>query len=257
MSDVHFHSVASILSSLFILMNHNQDKKTRESRIVKRLITNTMWFFWGLFFSPLKIFKIIKMDYNPDDFKSLNSSAIIASNHRNSIDPLTIGIAIFPKLTLQLLPLAPYAAPLHRLQRPGQKIAKSIGFIQAVYYLFNVVYIPEAVSFSKKLAPLVNASKAGETVLIFPEGRGNTDDTPRPFKKGVAALHARTNAPIIPCAVHYYKKGWLPCAVVSFGAPFSVPILEVEQTDEEIAEIIRRAVAAQYKKAVHYATMPT
>jgi 1-acyl-sn-glycerol-3-phosphate acyltransferase len=211
-----------------------------------------MWYFWGLFFVPFKIFKIIKMDYNTNYFKSLQTPMIIASNHRNSIDPLTIGIAIFPKLTLKLLPLAPYAAPLHRLQRPGQKIAKAIGFIQAVYYLFNIVYIPEGVSFSKKLAPLVNAVKAGETILIFPEGRSYTEDIPRTFKNGVAALHTITNAPIIPCAVHYYKKGLIPHATVSFGAPFSVSTSEREKTDEEIAEIIRKAVARQYKRAVQY-----
>jgi len=231
-------------------MNFNSQITLPLHNNIQGKVAYAMWLFWGLLFFPLKMTGLIKLCYTPKDFKSFTGPAIIASNHRHPIDPLTIGIAIFPKLTFKLLPLAPYAAPLHRLQRPGQKVAKIIGFIQAVYYLFNVIKIPEAVSFDEKLTPLKNALKNSETVLIFPEGRSYTEDSPRPFKNGVASLHLTTNTQIIPCAIHYYKKGWLRCAVVSFGAPFFVTASTGKNDLIKTAETIRQSVTKQYQKAV-------
>lgn len=215
---------------------------------LQRWIANTMWLFWGLVFSPLKLLQIIKFDYLPHDFNTLQTPVIIASNHRHPLDPLIIGIAMFPFMTVRLLPFAPYGAALHRLTRPGQRIAKSIGFIQAVYYLFNVVRIPAEGSLSEKLSPLLSALTAGESVLIFPEGRSYAEDNLRPFKNGVAALHTRSNIPVVPCAINYYKWGWFPCAVVSFGAPSFINTTSSNQTLEEIAETVRQTVCHQYQK---------
>ncbi|MEZ4200501.1 MAG: lysophospholipid acyltransferase family protein [Candidatus Paceibacterota bacterium] len=134
--------------------------------------------------------------------------------------------------------------------KPGQRLARKLGFFQVVYFIFNVVRIPDNTSFEEKLAPLVSVVKKGHTVLIFPEGKSVREDHVQPFKRGIAELYRQTRVPVVPCTVHY-KKGWaLPRAVVTFGAPLHVPNIILEKGDlEEIAEYLRRVVDDQYQKS--------
>jgi 1-acyl-sn-glycerol-3-phosphate acyltransferase len=221
----------------------------RPSPFGQPLIANSMWLLWGLLFSPLRWLGIVHLTHHQPDHTHLTAPVIIAANHRHPVDPLTIGIALFPALTRKLLPLAPYAAPLHRLQRPGQRIARYIGFLPLVYFVFNVVRIPESVSFHEKLAPLLAALKAKESVLIFPEGRSYTTPTTQPFKPGVGALHLYSQASVIPCALHYHKQGWRRWVVVAIGAPFHVAHTDTSTDVETVAEHIRQAVEEQYQIA--------
>ena len=215
---------------------------------MRTFLSNGVWLFCSLAFSPLRFFNIVQVRYECSDAANIKNPVIIASNHRSPLDPLFIGIALFPKLTHRVLPVTAYVAPLHRLQHPGQRIAKAVGFVQAVYFVFDVVRIPEEVTFSAKLAPLIDAVNAGKSALIFPEGRACTKTHVQPFKPGVAELHRVTGAPILPCAVHYYKKGLFSRVSVSFGSPVHIAESVFECGDlATVAEEIRRAVDEQYR----------
>ena len=215
---------------------------------LRQRLAQAMWLFWGLLFCPLKWLGVVKLCADHKQLQQLQKPFIIVSNHRHPLDPLILLIAFFPTLTRQLLPITHYVAALHRLQRPIQKIAKAMGLIQFVYYIFNVVIIPEQKTFAQKVAPLSAALAAGNSVIIFPEGRANNEDFPRLFKNGVAALHRNTDISIIPCGINYCRKGFFVRAVVSIGTPLTIPS-KSDQPVEQVAELIRQAVTQECRKA--------
>lgn len=235
----------------------NQDSNHGRELLIRRFISNCMWMWWGFFFLPLKLFGAVKCIHNQKNTSLLHRPVIIASNHRNIFDPLFIGVAIFPFITLRILPLTVYAAPLNRLaNHPIQKISKRIGFFQSAYFLFNVVRIPEQGTLFEKIQPLANAIHHRESVLIFPEGRCLSEGNTRPFKQGVAELHKQSQAPIIPCAVHYYKKRFFWRVVICFGEAISIPHSTYKNTGlDGAAEEIRRSVEEQYQKCIKYSTI--
>jgi 1-acyl-sn-glycerol-3-phosphate acyltransferase len=63
--------------------------------------------------------------------------------------------------------------------------------------------------------------RAGQSVLIFPEGKRSLDGEVQPFKHGIGLLAAKSLAPVIPVRVFGSHRAWNP----SMGGPkFFTPL---------------------------------
>ena len=233
------------------------DRKQGRGLYLRQFVSSCTSLGLGLCFSPLKLFGLVVAHFERKDTFKLGTPAIFASNHRNAFDPFYIVVAFFPFITFKFMPFAAYAAPLHRLQqRPMQRISKKIGLFQAVYFFFNVVQIPEKGTLTDKIMPLVMAVRGGESALIFPEGRSVSHGDTRPFKNGVAKLYMETKAPIIPCAIYYYKKRFLKRTIICIGEAVTIPDSIYQDGGlEAVAEEIRRLVDVQYRKCIQFANV--
>ena len=63
------------------------------------------------------------------------------------------------------------------------------------------------------LRQIVNELKAGNQVVIFPEGTRTAPGARRPYHPGVAALYAATDVPVVPVALdsgrYWPRRGFL------------------------------------------------
>ena len=97
------------------------------------------------------------------------------------------------------------------------------------------------------LQPLVDALKAGQSLILFPEGTRGTEPLPGPFKSGIYWLAQRfPGVPLVPVYLENLNRAmpkgtWLPVPLacgVRFGAPLP------RQADESKEEFVQRARAA-------------
>jgi 1-acyl-sn-glycerol-3-phosphate acyltransferase len=98
-------------------------------------------------------------------------------------------------------------------------------------------------STARSLADLdgvVELLRAGQRVVLFPEGTFSPDVGMRPFKLGSFRLACETGAPVVPVAIRGSRKAlrdgtWLPRYV-----PIEVEVLEpLRPEGKEIADIVR------------------
>jgi 1-acyl-sn-glycerol-3-phosphate acyltransferase len=135
---------------------------------------------------------------------------------------------------------------------PLSKILAKLGIIRLVYFMYGVAGIKSAWTFEEKIAPLVDALKHGDTVLIFPEGKLGRGDTVSTFRRGVAYLYNQTMARILPAAINFNFNGHGDRAIV-IGAPTRIPekIIVKEDYDnsyyQESCEYLRRIVLSLYR----------
>jgi 1-acyl-sn-glycerol-3-phosphate acyltransferase len=91
--------------------------------------------------------------------------------------------------------------------------------------------------------------KAGEIVVMFPEGTRSPDGEIGPFRPGFTALATRSKAAILPVAIEgayaaWPRRRWLPRpgrVLVHYGRPL-LPDEIAGRGDEELAAEIRRRV---------------
>ena len=92
--------------------------------------------------------------------------------------------------------------------------------------------------------------KAGELVLIFPEGTRTPDGEIKPFKSGFCAIARRSKVPIVPVAIEGAYQAWPKSAKIpqpgqvrlKIGDP--IPADKVaELSDEELTQLVQDEVS--------------
>jgi 1-acyl-sn-glycerol-3-phosphate acyltransferase len=81
---------------------------------------------------------------------------------------------------------------------------------------------------AKVLDVAVKKLNQAQVICIFPEGRLTTDGSINPFNKGVAYIHKKSHAPLVPFAIHGGFEAWaynkpFPTfrpITIEFSAPF-------------------------------------
>ena len=172
---------------------------------------------------------------------------VVVANHRNAlVDPLilfaTLPRALRPvaKSTLFRHPiLAPFlrlagALPVHRRQDPGSDPTQNVAMFRAV----------------------ASALRAGDAILIFPEGVSQPEPVLMPLRTGVARMVLGTegeSAPprttLLPVGLTFhdpetFRTGW---ALVLVGAPITVEdcrVLAAREPERAILELMARVTEA-------------
>jgi 1-acyl-sn-glycerol-3-phosphate acyltransferase len=218
---------------------------------IKNNISLFVWLFsYFVVFVLSKIFFSIKTSYEDKNFQKIRKPVIVVSNHKNQFDPWIIFVSLPFKVFLRLLPIRPFA-------KDNFKKNSFLGFLASskiivfIYYIYNVITIPDVSSFQEKINPLIRALKENNTILIFPEGKIILNEDVGDFKKGAVALQEETGAPILPCSVRYGKRRFLRKKVeVSFGKAFYVPkkLLKNKEDYAEGRAYLRKEILRLYKK---------
>lgn len=113
----------------------------------------------------------------------------------------------------------------------------------------------------------INALESGKAVGIFPEAHRNRGDFAR-IRHGIAYLHSRTAAPIVPAAIFGTRltgmtKDQLPKTraelTVAFGEPFTVPVAgdqDARPTIAAMGEAIRQRLFDHVQAAAAEVDIP-
>jgi 1-acyl-sn-glycerol-3-phosphate acyltransferase len=129
-------------------------------------------------------------DVNGRERLPLKGPAIIAANHASHVDTFLL-LCLFPARTLQRV--RPAAAAEYFLANPA------ISWFSRRIVGIVPVYRAEVKRGADPMAPVREALKAGDIVVVFPEGTRGAGDDLGPLKAGVAKLAAEVpEAPVIP-----------------------------------------------------------
>ncbi len=158
--------------------------------------------------------------------------AIYVSNHQSHLDPPIVGCLTGPLASLARADLlqVPFWGP----------VMKQIGAIP----------IQRERSDAGALRAAIEVLEAGGRVLVFPEGTRTRDGAIGVFRPGLLALLRRTEAPVVPIAIHGAYNAW-PIGrkyprlrgriAVSAGTPIPAADL-LAMPREEAMEYLRKTI---------------
>jgi 1-acyl-sn-glycerol-3-phosphate acyltransferase len=151
---------------------------------------------------------------------------IMAANHRSYADPPLVGVAMKRPVHFmakrELFSFKPFGWLIHNLNAHPLDRSRSV----------------EAIRLAQSLL------KAGEAVIVFPEGGRNKTDQLKPAKPGIGLLSVTTGKPVLPAYLHNSEaeamKRLKPLSV-TFGRPIDPAGYESYQAlaDAVMAEIQR------------------
>ena len=164
---------------------------------------------------------------------------IYFANHSSHLDTILVWAAMPPELRRRVRPVA--AADYWGKGRLQRRIALGV---------LNAVLIDRQTRSSNPLEPLEEALRAGDSLIIFPEGTRGTGDLPGPFKPGLHHLaKSFPEVELIPVFLDNLRRalpkgGHLPVplsCVARFGAPMH---LLPDEPKKDFLERARAAVVA-------------
>jgi 1-acyl-sn-glycerol-3-phosphate acyltransferase len=166
---------------------------------------------------------------------------IYFANHQSHLDWVLIWAALPHELRASTRPIA---ARDYWAKTPFKKWLTS--------EVFNAVYVARQRSAEEDpLEPLVEALKAGDSLVIFPEGTRSNKGEPLPFKAGLYHLAEQfPNVPLVPAWIDNVQRVMpkgevVPVPIlctVTFGAPIT---LTPGEDKREFLERARDAVLAE------------
>lgn len=164
---------------------------------------------------------------------------LVCSNHQSHLDPPLIGLTCGRRMNY--------------LARDG--LFRVPGLAQLIHFL-DAIPIDREGGGLAGLKETLRRLKAGELVLIFPEGTRTRDGEVAPLKPGFIAVARRSKVPLIPVALDGAFQAWprtsrLPrpsrLAVV-IGPP--IPPEEVaEMTDEDLLAELEQRILTCHSQA--------
>jgi 1-acyl-sn-glycerol-3-phosphate acyltransferase len=165
------------------------------------------------------------------DLVPREGGALVLSNHQSHFDPVLIGLACDRRLN--------YLAR-----------ETLFGFAPFRWLIQSLDAIPidrEGLGLAG-LKETLQRLRAGEMVLIFPEGTRTPDGEVAPLKPGFSALAKRAHVPLLPVAIEGAYHAWprrrlLPGTAtihIQFGEPLSPEAAAACDERELVTEIERR-----------------
>ena len=164
--------------------------------------------------------------------------ALIAANHRSSIDPFFIQISARGRFVHWMVAHEYFKLPI-------------IG-----YFLQQTGAIPttRAGSDTKATREAIRFAQNGELVGVLPEGKINqTDEFMLPVRPGAATVAIRSGVPIVPCYIEgapFNKEFWSPFLMrakvrVEYGQPIPVPEISDETSRRDVARELMLQVVTE------------
>lgn len=165
--------------------------------------------------------------------------ALICSNHQSYFDPILVGLTCNRRmnyLARDTLFHSPVLAPLIR-------------------YL-DAIPIDREGGGLAGLKETLRRLKAGEQVLIFPEGTRTSDGEVLPLKPGFCAVARRSKTPLVPVGVDGAHQAWPRTSkfprfgrmAVVIGEPMPAELI-AELTDEEVVAELATRIKACHAQA--------
>ena len=178
----------------------------------------------GQMFKMMFVYKFEGTDNIPKKGK-----AILAGNHTGHLDPLILQMATSRKPWFVTGPAA-FKVPV----------------IKHILKWFNVVPL----NFGDGLTAIENAViklKAGDPVVIFPEGKFTSDGNLCKFHRGVAIMAKEANCPIIPFAIKGGFEAWgkirkNPKLFTKIIVQFGQPITDLSGDEKDITKELQARV---------------
>ncbi len=177
-----------------------------------------------------QVFKMVfRYQFEGVDNIPKNGKVILAGNHTGKLDALILQMATKRNLWFITGPVA-FKLPI----------------IGHILKWFNVLPL----QFGKGMEAIdagVTKLKAGEAVIIFPEGKLSDDGTPCKFHRGVAVMAKEANAPIVPFAIKGGFEAWSkfrknPRLFTKIIIQFGQPIRELEKSEKDITRELESRV---------------
>ena len=165
--------------------------------------------------------------------------ALICANHQSHLDPVLIGSCCERRLNF--------------LARKTLFKSKLFGFM--IDYLDAIPLDREGIGVTG-IKETIKRIRAGEMVLIFPEGTRSRDGKLGPMLPGVCSIARRCKAPLIPVGFDGAYQAWprsqsLPefgHIAISFGEPIQ-PEEYAQFDDNQMVEILGERIAAEFEVA--------
>jgi 1-acyl-sn-glycerol-3-phosphate acyltransferase len=158
---------------------------------------------------------------------------LVVSNHQSHLDPVLIGVAC-PRQVGALARASLFHWPLGWMIRSlgAVPVERGGGALAGVKAILGVL-------------------RAGEGVIVFPEGTRSVDGKLQPFQPGFCALARRSGATIVPTAIEGAFEALPRGAVVprpheislAFGPPIT-PNDVAQLSDEELVQLAESRIAA-------------
>ncbi|MFP4617190.1 MAG: lysophospholipid acyltransferase family protein [Candidatus Paceibacterota bacterium] len=219
---------------------------------VRKYISLVVW--WASYFIVFfvsKFFFSVHVHYEDRDFKEVKRPVIVVSNHKHPCDPWIVFGSLPFKVFLRLLPIRPFAKKKFN-KNSFLRVLTFLKITGFVYYIYNVITIPNTESFEEKIHPLVETLQNNNSILMFPEGGIFFNEGIGDFKKGAVVIQERTDVPILPCAVRYgQKRLFRRKASVTFGETLYIPkdLLDKEDGYVKASEYLREKVVSLFAKS--------
>ncbi len=133
--------------------------------------------------------------------------AMICANHSSFSDPIIAAFALTRK---------------HYVHFMAKKELGKIPGLKFIIYKAGSFFVNRGASDVTAIKTAMKYLKAGEKVLIFPEGTRVMDDISDKAKSGAVRIAAKTGAPVLPMYIPRKKKlfTWVTVAI---GEPFHIP----------------------------------
>lgn len=160
---------------------------------------------------------------------------VVASNHQSYLDPILLGLVV---------------------TRPITFMARDTLFRNPLFaWLLRAVHTfpvrREGVG-KEGMREALRHLKAGDPVVVFPEGTRSRDGEVGPIKDGAGLLSRLAGVPVVPAAVHTFRS-WprdrpfpLPARVsVAYGEP--IPAARFREDPEGAREQLSQAIRSLYK----------
>lgn len=178
------------------------------------------WVVWP-FFNLVHPCRAIGREHIPE------GPVILCPNHTKLSDPLFVAFA----LTHRYKPMIMAKAKLMEIPVLGWLLKKA-----------GVFAVERGKSDIGAIKLALKHLKAGEKLLLFPEGTRSNDGQMGQGKTGVALLSVRTQTPILPIYIPAEKK-WFGRTPVVFGEPYLPQVAGSKGTAEEYETIVNDLMA--------------
>ena len=196
-----------------------------------RSVAKRLWYAFLHFVCRLLATLLFQVRVSGRDFVPREGGVLVLSNHQSHFDPVLIGLACDRRLN--------YLAR-----------ETLFGFTPFRWLIESLDAIPidrEGLGLAG-LKETLRRLKAGEPVLIFPEGTRSRDGEMAPLKPGFSALARRANVPLLPVAIEGAYEAWprrrlLPGTAtihIQFGEPLFPEAAAAYDERGLVAEVERR-----------------
>lgn len=140
-----------------------------------------------------------------ENLRSISGPVLIVCNHVTIADIGFVLAALPPAMRTRVSP-AMQGEMLASMREPDRDLSwfrRAVLRFEylAITALFNVFPLPQTSALTKSFAFAGEIIDAGNSVLIFPEGRRTTDGEIAPFQSGIGILAARIQVPVLPLRI--------------------------------------------------------
>jgi 1-acyl-sn-glycerol-3-phosphate acyltransferase len=181
-----------------------------ETKIKYRLIIIWQKFSWYVGYFLWKMALGYKVTL-PSAAAATTKPLLIVANHQGVADPWPLTLTLPRSWFWKMAPVRFMATQYFR--NPLMNIIRPLVIWPFVYWPNGVIYLPhpkkkgnEKLTIEEKTKTTIEAITAGNTVVMFPEGRISDNGDIGEFKRGPAYIQKLTGAPILIAALNREKR---------------------------------------------------